>query len=135
MFDDPNKELKRLENQLLKAEMTDEEFEAFYDELYDEFGPGKREEEDYLKDSPVNNVRGSAAGTSQNSQPRKSAPKQPAPRQYQTGGPAPYGGSLDEDRYAAPPRKEKGIRGLVICACAECLGIVAVVLWWMLKIL
>ena len=43
MFDDPQKELKRLEEQLLKQEMNDEEFERFYQAIYEEFGPADDE--------------------------------------------------------------------------------------------
>lgn len=122
MFDDPNKE------QMLNKHMTDEEFERFYDEIFDEFGPKDRQEE-HRKEAPARNVRNYANGYG-------SQPRQSAPRRYQTGGPAAYGGNLDEEQpRAAAPAKEKGIRGLVILACAECLGIVGVVLWWMLRIL
>ena len=44
MFDDPKKELKRLEEQLLKEEQPDDEFERFYQEIYAEFGPAEGEE-------------------------------------------------------------------------------------------
>ncbi len=43
MFDDPQKELKRLEEELLKKSDKDEEFERFYKEIYEEFGPTKAE--------------------------------------------------------------------------------------------
>lgn len=62
MFDNPNQELKQLEDQLLKAEMTDEEFDRFYDELYDEFGPVEDPAEDLLSGSPVSPVRNYANG-------------------------------------------------------------------------
>lgn len=161
MFDDPNKELKRLEDQLLQAEMTDEEFEQFYDELYDEFGPQEEETnetEDLLAGSPVNNVRNYANGYGRESQVRQNPNRQTAPRQtgaqqrpvqqrsaqqsqqrpaqsrpvsQQNAGRA----YPDSTRYAAPVRKQNSIKGLVITACAECVGIVAVVLWWVLRIL
>ena len=35
----------------------------------------------------------------------------------------------------APVKKEKGIRGLVILICFELLGIAAVALWWLLRLL
>ena len=37
MFDDPKKELEQLEEQLLALEQ-DEDFERFYEEIYNEFG-------------------------------------------------------------------------------------------------
>ena len=39
MFDDPKKELKRLEEELLKNGPEEESFESFYQDVYDEFGP------------------------------------------------------------------------------------------------
>ena len=38
MFDDPKKELERLEAELLKYEEKDEEFEQFYADIFQEFG-------------------------------------------------------------------------------------------------
>ena len=38
MFDDPKKELQRLEEELLKHEQKDEEFERFYQDIFREFG-------------------------------------------------------------------------------------------------
>ena len=34
MFDDPQKELKRLEEQLLQLENKDDEFERFYQDIF-----------------------------------------------------------------------------------------------------
>ena len=153
MFDDPNKELKRLEDQLLRSEMTDEEFERFYDELYDEFGPQEDKTddvEDLLADSPARTVRNFANGYGREGQVRQNPNRQAAPRQagaqqrpvqqrpaQQRTAPqnAGRGGYTDNNRYAAPVKKQKSIKGLVITACVECVGIVAVVLWWVLRIL
>jgi len=38
MFDDPKKELQRLEEELLKLEQKDDEFERFYQDIFSEFG-------------------------------------------------------------------------------------------------
>ena len=38
MFDDPKKELERLEEELLKFEQKDDEFEKFYQDIFSEFG-------------------------------------------------------------------------------------------------
>ena len=38
MFDDPKKELQRLEEELLKFEEKDDEFERFYQDIFREFG-------------------------------------------------------------------------------------------------
>ena len=102
MFDDPQKELKRLEEQLLKDGMDDEEFEQFYHDIYEEFGPVEEEE-------PAN--------------PKPAAAPRAKPSTY-----------ADTPRAVAP-KKKKGYRGLMITICLECLGIAAVILWWILRIL
>ena len=38
MFDDPKKELQRLEDELLKHDQVDDEFEKFYQDIFREFG-------------------------------------------------------------------------------------------------
>ena len=38
MFDDPKKELQRLEEELLKHEQKDDDFERFYQDIFREFG-------------------------------------------------------------------------------------------------
>ena len=38
MFDDPKKELQRLEEELLKYEQKDDDFEKFYQDIFSEFG-------------------------------------------------------------------------------------------------
>ena len=43
MFDDPQKELKRLEEQLLKLEEKDDEFERFYQDIFAEFGAAEED--------------------------------------------------------------------------------------------
>lgn len=101
MFDDPKKELKRLEEELLKADVRDEEFEQFYQSIYEEFGP---EMEETPAPAPVKKP-----------QPKKSAYAD-APR-------------------AVAPKKKKSLRGLVILVCLEAAGILAVIGWWMLKLL
>ena len=45
MFDDPQKELKRLEEELLQHEQKDEEFERFYHDIFEEFGTAEEEEQ------------------------------------------------------------------------------------------
>lgn len=114
MFDDPKKELKRLEEQLLAVKESDEAFEKFYSEIYSEFGP---------KQPQGNGARRPASAARQN-QPRNPAPgKAPAAAHPETG------------RSSGPAKKEKGIGGLAALVCFECLGIAAVVLWWVFRIL
>ena len=164
MFDDPKKELKRLEEQLLAAEMHDDEFERFYDEIYAEFGQQEpvREEELYgiLNDTPVTPsygfhaapasleqqprpVRNYANGYGQEAvpqQPRRQPvhpqptyPQQAAPRQTYPAGDFAGVPLLDDDRFVEVKPKQKSLRGLVILACAECIGIAAVVIYWIIR--
>lgn len=152
MFDNPNQELKRLEDELLKAEMTDEEFERFYDDLFEEFGPVKEKDEDLLEGSPVNTVRNYANGYGSQTRPAaQQRPVQQRPQQaantqrpqqgYNVQRPQQRTGRQSADqapaanRYMAPQKKERDIKGLVITACVECAGIAAVVLWWLIRIL
>lgn len=155
MFDDPKKELKRLEDQLLAAEMSDEDFERFYDEIYEEFGDKKprqtREEDlgDLLDDVPQVRNYSNGYGTkpraaqsgarTQNGAPRTQSggtarPQNGTPR-VQTGGTArpqnPRDAYVDSSRYV-PAKKKENNRPLVILACLECLGIAGVVLYWFL---
>ena len=43
MFDDPKKELQRLEEELLKHDQKDDEFEQFYQDIFREFGEPEEE--------------------------------------------------------------------------------------------
>lgn len=96
MFDDPQKELKKLEEQLLKQEMNDEEFERFYRDIYEEFGP--------VNEEPVAPVK------------KKQSTYADAPR-------------------AVAPKKKKSVKGLVITVCLESVGILALVMWWVARLL
>ncbi len=99
MFDDPKRNLERIQRELLAAE---EEYEAD-DDLMDVLEILRRDE------------------------------KRPASR---------YDCNWQEDWeepeevvYRQPVRREKGIRGLVLLACLELLGILLIGGWWMLWIL
>ena len=115
MFDDPKKELKSLEQELLAAEevpegaMLDEaEFEALYNEILVEFGP--------QNDEPV--VRNFANGYGKNT---------PQPEQYE---------QVCEPvipQEAPPQKKRKGNRGLVLTLIAEVVAIGAIVAFWALS--
>ena len=91
---------------MANPKMTDEEFEAFYSEIFAEFGST----EDKKKASPARQTG--------------------APR-YQGGTAPAYGGSMDTP---VKQKKQKSLNGLILCMCLECLGIVGVVLWWLLRI-
>ena len=99
MFDDPQKELKRLEEQLLQNDMDDDEFERFYQDVFEEFGADEAQE-----------------------QPRAVAKAKTSTY-------------ADAPRAVAPKKKDKSIRNLAIVIFLECMGIAAVVLWWVLRIL
>ncbi len=115
MFDNPKKELERLQQQLLAAEMdtpeeeVTEEFDDLYDEIYDEFGPETFEEPDFSDDRAFYSR---AAGFDAEVE------------EYE----------MDEDRYVAPPRK-KGFRGLVIFALLQAFVVIALALWWLGQLL
>ena len=99
---------------MVNPKMTDEEFEVFYNELFEEFGP----------------VEGSGnAG--------KASVSRNGTRKYQGSTIPAYGGSMEKNPMAAPvkQKKRKSLMGLTICLCLECLGIVGVVLWWLLRIM
>ena len=51
MFDNPNEELKKLEEQLLAVEEKDESFEAFYSDILQEFGPESEKKQPQKKAS------------------------------------------------------------------------------------
>ena len=114
MFDDPKKELKTLEGQLLAAEerqesaMLDEkEFEALYNEIRAEFAPRNSE---------------------------------PPVRNFANG----YGRNYAPETYAAPPAaapaaeqapKRKGNKGLGFIIFLEFTAIIALLGFWALQLL
>ena len=73
MFDDPQKELKKLEEQLLKQEMNDEEFERFYQDIFEEFGPV--DEEAVAPVAPKQPVKKAPKPSTYADTPRAVAPK------------------------------------------------------------
>ena len=111
MFDNPKKELERLQQQLLAAEMdtpeeeVTEDFDDLYDEIYDEFGPEEFDEPDL-------NFYSRAAGFDAELE------------EYE----------MDEDRYVAPPRK-RGFRGLVVFALVQAFVVIALAFWWLGRLL
>lgn len=125
MFDDPKKELKSLEQQLLADEeapesaMLDEaEFEALYNEILEEFGPRKEEPQAIPK------------------------PQEPQIRNFANG----YGRNIPPVPTAAPAVTEekppvtempgpKGNGGLILTICLESIAIAAVLGLWILSLL
>lgn len=123
MRNDPKKELRELEDQLLAAEMNQEsaqldqrEFEALYDEILEEFGPGHTAPAPVPSSDPP--IRNFANGYG----------KHPAQQPLGTDGDE----ILPDDEPVDTPR---GTRGLVILACLECLVIAGLVVYWVLNFL
>ena len=122
MFDDPKKDLKWLEQQLLAVEAPQEDDmdldELLADEALFQEDPVEtelREARMLLGDITERSWVGEFA------YPEEEEEKHvPAPR---------------ESRKEKKKKKEKGIGGLVFLACLETLGIVAVLLWWVLWLL
>ena len=123
MFDDPKKELKSLEQELLAAEevpegaMLDEaEFEALYNEILAEYGP---QEEKAPSEPPVRNFANGYGRT-----------LPPVP------GAAP---AVPEETPPAPPAAElpkpKGNGGLILTICLEAIAIAAVLGLWILSLM
>ena len=133
MFDNPKKELERLEQQLLAAEIDeeDEDFESLYDEIYDEFGAEESYEVDEeLKrmlnytDVPIRNYSNNY-GQSDRDVAGRAAGFDADEEDYY----------MDTERYVASPKKKKGIRGLLVLACLEAIAIIALAVWWLGRLL
>ena len=115
MFDDPKKKLQWLEQQLLAAELGEEdepiedeeeepddrEFDRLYDDIYNEFG----REEPCEMDDELRSMMDRSAGYEE---------------EYE----------MDEDRYV-PARKKRGFGRLVFFALTLPLAIIALVLWYL----
>lgn len=123
MFDDPKKDLKWLNEQLLAQEQPEEQEE-------DWFG-----EEDWL-DEELKEAR--ALMDSDYSRPvRREATLYDYEEEAEDDGEelALYTDDPQPAKKGKKPKKEKGIGGLVFLACLETLGIIAVLLWWVLWLL
>lgn len=132
MFDDPKKDLKWLEQQLLAEEQPQQE--ASDEDLLRAADAFLLEEEDWLEEE----LQQARVLTGD------------APRQQ---GQTDIFGFLEEDfapdnsPAEEPPlrsmpqtgkkkkKKEKGVGGLVFLACLETVGIIAVLLWWLIWLL
>lgn len=91
--------------------MSDEDFERFYADIYEEFGPQRSAENtDLLKDVPVTRIP-------------SEFDEQPVP---ETDG---------YDDVSEPAGKVKGTGGLWLLICLELLGIAAVAGWWILRLM
>ena len=120
MFDDPKKELKKLEEQLLKEEeWLERELAAARELIGDQPVKKVKKTVENKEDAPV---RGSE-------ETRKKAEKVVVPAS----------GDYDLDKKKAKKKKKKKAgksnRGLVILAILETLGIVGIIAYWMIMIL
>lgn len=114
MFDDPKKDLNRLNSQLLAEEPEVEEEDWLEAELKaahalmdnDYSRPQNREVPlyDYEEDEEEEDI-------------------------------ALYADAPQPSEKTKKPKKQKGIGGLVFLACLETLGIIALILWWVLWLL
>ena len=138
MFDNPQQEVKKMSKKLRPIKMSDEEFELFYKEIYAEFGPkntapvviNPQVEEPVAEEIP---------------QEVPAAPVYPPVDAFDQENAAKAAAKIrnvhaDEviNDYAdgvKVSKKEKGIAGLVVTLCIECLGIAAVVAYWLVHIL
>ena len=127
MFDDPKKELKKLEDQLLKdEEWLDRELAAARALIGD--APVKKTKKPAAAKKPAaqtakkegESVRGSA-------EVQKKAAKVVVPQSNDY--------DLDEKKPKKKKKAKKSNRGLVILAILETLGIVGVVAYWVVMIL
>ena len=122
MRDDPKKNLKRVEEELLSEMSQEEEFGDWLDE--------EEEETDWLEDT-----RELLA----DSAPRKQAFDYDAEEEDDSTVYAPskkqVRAKTRAQKKAKKAKKEKGVGGLVFLACLETLGIVAVLLWWVIWLL
>ena len=132
MFDDPRKELRRLEEELLAAEYEQEEQIEQYDE-FEDFG-------EYDEDEAILAEARALIGEEEPPIYRNHA------NGYGTRMPNPavdfnrtvYADEeFDEDSavLVEKKKKEKGIGGLVFLAILELIGILGIVGWWVLWLL
>ena len=134
MFDNPKKELQRLEEQLLAAEMEPigEEVEEAFDDLCDDIDEIYDEADDtlpYEMDGELQSMLRYAEMPAESGNDRHFSDRA-------AGFDAEEGDyDMDDDRYAAPPPKKKGMRGLLIAACLEALLLIALALWLLGRLL
>ena len=138
MFDNPQQEVKKMSKKLRPIKMSDEEFELFYKEIYAEFGPkntapvviNPQVEEPVAEEIP---------------QEAPAAPVYPPVDAFDQENAAKAAAKIrnvhadevinDYTDGVKVSKKEKGIAGLVVTLCIECLGIAAVVASWLVHIL
>ena len=154
MFDDPSRELRRLEEELLAEEEEEEEFEPSEEEAYGEYD--EFFDEDDLNDALygsdqgwVDNldellsgepeVRNHANGYGTRMQATQKKVSQASKKKEKKAKKAKKKPVYEEEEYEELDEdaavfdeeyEEKGIGGLVFLAILEIIGILAVVRWW-----
>lgn len=156
MFDDPRRELRRLEEELLAEEEEEEEFapseeEEYgdYDEFFDEddlnnalYGSDQGwvdNLDELLSEEPEVRNHANGYGTRMQAPQKKISQKQASKKKEKKAKKAKKTPVYEEEEYEELDEnaavfddqpKEKGIGGLVFLAILEMIGILAVVRWW-----
>lgn len=156
MFDDPRRELRRLEEELLAEEEEEEEFapseeEEYgdYDEFFDEddlnnalYGSDQGwvdNLDELLSEEPEVRNHANGYGTRMQVPQKKISQKQASQKKEKKAKKAKKTPVYEEEEYEELDEnaavfddqpKEKGIGGLVFLAILEMIGILAVVRWW-----
>ena len=157
MFDNPQQEVKNMSKKLRPIKMSDEEFELFYKEIYAEFGPKGVPAFDRNAQvaKPVEEPVAEPA-----MEPAAEVFEEPVAEEIPQEAPAatvyyPQEEIQENTAKAAAKirnvhadeviddytddvqivKKEKGITGLVVTLCFECLAIAGVVAYWLIHIL
>ena len=124
MFDDPNKELNRLQNELLSGDFDDDL--AGLDDLLKDYEPTDMDE--FFQEKPKHKAEVEV--------------KRPAARKDLADEMSEMLLDEDEDEFAdddeeeqikePKPQKEKGVGGLIAICVAETVAIIGLLAWWFL---
>ena len=120
MFDNPEEELKKLEEQLLAAENPEDDFESFYQDILQEFGTQEQKPAQKKTSAPKKQTK--------TTQPKKAAGKSAAKTTGKSAGKTPA-------KKSKKKKKKKSVKGLVITLCLESAGILALIVWWLMRLL
>ena len=155
MFDNPQQEVKNMSKKLRPIKMSDEDFELFYKEIYAEFGPKDvppvelNPKKETVQEEVIAEVR-EAVPTEIQEPVEEPAPQEvPVTEadmsvQEEAAKAAARIRNIQNDEVIdsytdgvklVKPKKEKGITGLVVTICLECLAIAGIVAYWLLYIL
>ena len=156
MFDDPRRELRRLEEELLAEEEEEEEFAPSEDEKYGDYDEFFDEDDlnnalygsdqgwvdnldELLSEEPEVRNHANGYGTRMQVPQKKISQKQAPKKKEKKAKKAKKTPVYEEEEYEELDEdaavfdedyKEKGIGGLVFLAILEIIGILAVVRWW-----